>query len=135
MAQSQDSAFAIIERAAAAGARCPTADQGLQTATVSALARAGKIKVQIYALNWRVVTVLVGDHKGKKTAPCPHKNNGPYLTCEAAGTFRRDGTEISNRAKAEREARLKLRPYAGAEPERRRVAEIFSDHLKGDKNG
>lgn len=75
--------FATLVAAARAGQRCPVTARegvpGLPTGATSALARAGKIKVEVYAHNWRVVEILEGPHAGARTAPCPHENRGPYL--------------------------------------------------------
>jgi hypothetical protein len=75
------SAFAILESVAAEGKRCPQnhPDGPIKTATYSTLARAGRIRVEIYAHNWRVVTIMEGPHKGKSTARSPHRGSSkPY---------------------------------------------------------
>jgi hypothetical protein len=53
-----------------------------------ALARAGRIRIEVYAHNWRVVEILSGPNKGKRTAPCPNKTNGPYLVIEKESRYR-----------------------------------------------
>ncbi len=74
-------AFAVLEKAAAAGDRCPMAKtDGLTSTLTSALARAGKIRIDVYAHNWRVVTILVGPHAGKSTLGAPNPHWRPYLT-------------------------------------------------------
>lgn len=82
--------FALLEAAAASGARCPQAFELGQggAGQVSILAHSGKIKVEVFAKNWRVVTILEGSHKGKKTAPPPFKNHGPYLVLDSDGTHK-----------------------------------------------
>jgi hypothetical protein len=72
----QDEAFAALERAAVAGDRCPVgsgpdANPIVGNGIVGKLCAAGRIQVDVYAHNWRVVTILEGPHKGKTTAPCP----------------------------------------------------------------
>lgn len=80
-----DKAFPLLEQAAIAGERCPQSRPHgpLHTAATGLLARAGKIRVEIFSLNWRVVTILEGPHKGKHTARCPHGGSGkPYKVIE-----------------------------------------------------
>jgi hypothetical protein len=80
--RAMETAFAKIEAAAAAGARCPTQDQiGVHTGAVGELCRAGRIRVEVYAHNWRVAEILDGPHKGKRTAPPPNPAWKPYLVC------------------------------------------------------
>ncbi len=94
--------FAWLAEYAARGERCPqvgTSRPGtkfpLTSAHTSALAHAGKIRVEIFRYNWRVITILVGEHKGKSTERDP--NDGfPYLTVDARGTFR-NGRQIATR--------------------------------------
>jgi len=82
----QDEVFAALERAAILGERCPmsTFDRMphqsartpptvlLSSTAISALARQGKIRIDISGRNWRTVTILVGPHAGKKTAGDPN---------------------------------------------------------------
>lgn len=72
--------FALLVAAAVAGERCPqTAPHGpMQSGAVDALVGAGRIKSEVYALNYRVVTILSGEHAGKATAPHP-KGLRPYM--------------------------------------------------------
>jgi hypothetical protein len=81
--------------AVAAGERCPTTDQGLLSDDVSALAHAGKISVEVSTHNWRRVTILVGEHAGKSTAPNPLRRCSIYLTIDSSGT-RRNGRPINS---------------------------------------
>lgn len=76
-----DEAFALIEAAALKGERCPQgAPYGpLQRNAVTALRRDGRIRFELYALNWRVATILTGQHAGKRTAPCPIGRRTPKL--------------------------------------------------------
>lgn len=76
-----DREFAMLEVAAANGERCPQSDPHgpFKVGVTSALARAGKIRIEIYAHNWRVAQILVGPHKGKRTKATPYKGKGrPY---------------------------------------------------------
>ena len=88
---SLDKTFAELARCAAGGLRCP-ASTGPQenrmtpSANITALARAGRIRVDIYPRNWRVVTILEGEHRGKTTAPCPKPGARPYRTIDANST-------------------------------------------------
>jgi hypothetical protein len=81
-----DTAFAQIERAAIAGARCPTNHSKENPAgtllggATAALLKEGKIRVEVYAHNWRVIEILDGPNAGKRTQPPPYKYaTKPYL--------------------------------------------------------
>lgn len=81
LADQMYTAFAVIERAAIEGRRCPeNLTHGVTSPAVTALARAGRIRIEIYFHNWRVVTILEGEHRGKTTAACPKKGAMPYRT-------------------------------------------------------
>lgn len=78
-----DKAFALLEATAIAGERCPqTAPFGpLPGPATGELARAGRIRVEIFAHNWRVVTIMEGLHRGKHTALSPYRGSKlPYKT-------------------------------------------------------
>lgn len=76
-------AFAMLERAAIAGARCPVSrSNGLTSQLTSDLARSGQIRIDVYPHNFRVVTIMTGPNTGKSTAPPPNKKWRPYLTIE-----------------------------------------------------
>jgi hypothetical protein len=81
--------FERIIKAALANERCPVTARDFPTTIVSELARAGKIKVEVFAHNWRRITILEGEHKGKATAPPKIGSGKPYLTIDANGTHRR----------------------------------------------
>ena len=66
-----DLAFAVLEHTAIEGGRCPMNEQ-LGHGAAPALARAGRILIEVYPHNFRRVTILTGPHAGKSTAPCPH---------------------------------------------------------------
>lgn len=65
--------FELLCHAAAAGHRCPTREElpPYCRQLLTDLARRGDVRVEIFAHNWRVVTILVGPHAGKSTAPAP----------------------------------------------------------------
>jgi hypothetical protein len=78
-----DRQFGLLEQAAKRGERCPQSGNfgPLKSAATTALARAGRIRIEIYAHNWRVVEILTGRHAGKRTMPTPYKGSGrPYMT-------------------------------------------------------
>lgn len=80
---SPDDAFAMLERAAIAGERCPiTGTGGLTSGLTTVLASEGKIRIEIYPHNFRRVTILVGPNAGKTTADPPNKNWRPYKVIE-----------------------------------------------------
>ena len=76
-------AFAQIEAAAVAGARCPVTARegipGLPPGVTTALARAGRVRFEVYAHNWRVAEILAGPHAGKRTQGPPQAGWKPYL--------------------------------------------------------
>lgn len=76
----ENEAFRIVEAAAVAGERCPTNDQmpdGMQT-VIGRLARAGRVRIEVYGRNWRVVEILTGPNKGKRTQEHPTPGARPY---------------------------------------------------------
>jgi hypothetical protein len=95
--QTLDETFALLEEAAAAGARCPMSRVNggtLVSGNVTALAKEGHIAVEVSGRNWRRVTILTGPLKGKSTAPNPDpKRATVYLTIDKTGT-RRNGKLI-----------------------------------------
>lgn len=75
-----------IIAAALAGQRCPTNETmenpngTIWQGATTELARAGHIKIEIYAKNYRVVTILKGPHAGLSTKPYPDRRAKPYKT-------------------------------------------------------
>lgn len=80
----------ILREVVEAGERCPTNDElaaelhergfnGLPCrAQPAVLARQGHLKVEIFALNWRVIEI-----DGKRSQECPHTSRGrPYKIIE-----------------------------------------------------
>lgn len=72
MRADQALAYSMIRAAALLGERCPTNDvlPG-GSKVVGALCRQGLIAVEISSQNYRRVTILTGDARGKATAPDP----------------------------------------------------------------
>lgn len=84
MTAMHDKLFARIVNIAVAGERCPF-NEHLPTGGLSALAREGKLRIEVFRHNWRVVTILVGEHTGKKTKQDPALEPGarPYVVIDA----------------------------------------------------
>lgn len=80
------SVFNALERAACAGVRCPVNDELSATSrsAVPALAYRGLIRVEVYGHNYRVVEILDGPHKGKRTQAAP-KGYRPYKVIDKGG--------------------------------------------------
>lgn len=77
----------ILEQCAVAGKRCPTFQEFRDEHQFSqswsspvSLAMKGLVMVEIYSLNWRVVHIMTGPHKGKHTKMPIHKHGRPYKT-------------------------------------------------------
>lgn len=96
----KDSAFSILERAAKLGERCPQSFPfgPLASNVTTTLAHEGRIRIEIFAHNWRVITILSGPNRGKHTMLSPYKGSGkPYKTI---GTETTINTRISRRIDA-----------------------------------
>lgn len=76
--------FALIERAAVLGARAPTnwsmdnPTGVLPSGVTSALVKEGRVRIEVYAKNWRVIEILKGPNAGKRTMECPYNGAKPY---------------------------------------------------------
>ena len=77
--------FAQIERAALAGERCPTTctvdnpTGTMRPGVAPILLKEGRIKVEIYGRNWRVIEILKGPNAGKRTKEAPgYPKTWPY---------------------------------------------------------
>ena len=97
--------YALIERAAAEGRRCPTnsdiaanLNNSRLTKAVAAssmpgvfqqLIRRGLVTVRIYGNNWRDAVILNGPHARKATLPPPHGGK-PYTVLDQPERERRD---------------------------------------------
>lgn len=105
MASRIEQAFGLIEAAAVAGARCPQNEPHgpIASGAVTALVEAGRVKSEIYAHNWRVVTILAGPNRGQTTAP-PPLGGSPYLV---------NGVHV-DRLRRRQEARACPRPDRGS---------------------
>jgi len=79
-----EAGFAAIEQAALRGERAPTNQTGenpagtLRSGITTELLKQGRIKVEIYALNWRVIEILTGPHAGERTKGPPNPSWQPY---------------------------------------------------------
>jgi hypothetical protein len=94
----EDLVFALLQRAAEAGHRCPTNPQiaahlsqgEFQISATSVpkimgkLARQGQIVVRVYGKNWRDVTICTGPHSEKTTMAPPHGGK-PHTVITATG--------------------------------------------------
>lgn len=109
-----DRAFAQLEAAAITGSRCPMSDSVVGgSPSVSQLARDGRILVEVFVHNFRRVTILQGEHRGKTTANAPLRGGlhpRPYLTVTTAGT-RRNGVLIDTGWKGRTQP--SIRDYSG----------------------
>lgn len=79
-----DDWFDHIAAVAARGERCPFNEQ-MPAGLLPRLARAGKIRIEVFRHNWRVVTILQGEHAGKTTAHDTSMSAGskPYVVIDA----------------------------------------------------
>jgi len=95
MPRKWDRDFAILEAAAAAGERCPRSHPHgeLSAGAVSGLVECGMIRSEVYAQNYRVITILAGPQAGKSTAPCP-KVGAPYMINGKSISPRPNGTVV-----------------------------------------
>ena len=93
----QATAFDLVERAAIAGGRCPQNEPfgPLPGRTMARLAYAGLLEVEIFAHNFRRVTIRTGAWAGARTAAPPNAALQPYRTIKAAGSFGKFGAAPS----------------------------------------
>lgn len=104
-------AFSILETAAYRGERCPLngTTPWITADITTALARAGRIKVEVSGRNWRVVTILKGPNAGKRTMPDP-LNGHVYLTIGVTTEWTpRHMSQISRNDQRRREAAAQRR--------------------------
>jgi hypothetical protein len=67
-----EATFKALAGFAASGERCPeNRTNDIYSDVVTALCRAGRVRVEISGRNYRQVHILEGEHKGKATAPNP----------------------------------------------------------------
>jgi hypothetical protein len=85
-------ALASIAQAAVTGKRCPVTERegvaGLPSGTTAELARAGYIRIEVYPHNWRVIEILQGPYKGRRTKAPPKTSWRPYLVVDSSGPRR-----------------------------------------------
>ena len=86
-----DRAFKTVEAAALRGERCPLNSKngvvaGLQHGALPALARAGRVRIEVYPHNWRVVEIIAGPHRGRCTARPPNHAWRPYRVIDRKGS-------------------------------------------------
>lgn len=102
--------FAILLAAALAGERCPrnTPHGPLAGDAITFLVRAGRIRSEVYDKNYRVVTILAGEHAGRSTAP--HPGGGKPFRVDGR-LVRHDPTSLADRT-AGTSAPISLPPVA-----------------------
>lgn len=82
--EDMDAVFALIVEAAINDWRCPKNSSpdnpkgGIPSGATNALVKEGKIRVEVYAHNYRVIEILWGRNAGKRTKPPDNKNWKPY---------------------------------------------------------
>ena len=78
-----DEVFTMLVGAAYRGERCPQLQpfgplNWSQNRAIADLARAGRIILEVYAPNWRVITICQGKYSGRTTMRCPNHFAKPY---------------------------------------------------------
>lgn len=72
--------FNTLARCAKDGERAPeNHTYGCTPSSMRYLQRTGRIRTLMYHPNYRVIEILTGKHKGKKTAPPANEKLKPYL--------------------------------------------------------
>lgn len=93
-----DKGFERLVKLALAGERAPFGGQ-LPPGTIKRLCKSGHIRSEVYMHNFRVITILVGEHAGARTQEPPARKNGapnrPYVVSDVKGTFR-NGVLLTN---------------------------------------
>lgn len=69
--------FAAILKAALAEQRCPTNNE-LKSGVTGRLAAEGRILVEVYPHNYRVIEIVCGPHAGARTRAPDNKRWRPY---------------------------------------------------------
>ncbi len=109
-----DQTFAILEGYAIRGERCPeNGTNGIEPGVIPALARAGRLRIEISGHNFRRVTLPTGAHAGAATASDP-TGAQPWKTIDHCGTFTR-GKLVSADAASLRKAPSAPRPLSREE--------------------
>lgn len=96
MEAAREEVFRAILDCALKDERCPGRDV-LNPNHVAGLVAQGRIRVEVSTGNWRVATILNGEHAGKKTRANPIKNAHVYLICDASGSVRNNQSFIGGR--------------------------------------
>ena len=100
-------AMTVIEELAEVGGRMPFNEQLAHLGGQTVLARlvaAGKIRIEVYTLNWRVVQSL---RTGRRTKECPHNVGGPYKVLEGEYDYDEVHGSVNRLTKEEREEAIK----------------------------
>lgn len=109
MISRHERAFEVLQQCAIDGIRCPPsqgprAHPSLKSADISALAKAGRVRVEISGRNFRRVTILKGPNAGKATLEDPECGR-VYLTLDAEGTKCNGVPVMPHRQRRQLEAR------------------------------
>lgn len=85
-----DAVFSLIVAAARKNERCPTSirkgnTRGIPSGATSALVKEGKIRVEVYAHNYRVIEILWGPSAGKRTRAPDNKRWKPWRVLPKPG--------------------------------------------------
>lgn len=108
----KNTVFNLMLATALAGKRCPMNDQLPEPSSyLTLLCRDGRLKVEVFDKNWRVVTILEGPHAGKNTAspPAGRSRLRPYVTIDKNGTYRNGKLLASNHRGAENPVTLSFK--------------------------
>jgi hypothetical protein len=82
--------YAAFLQAAVSDQRAPmNGTFGVDSSAARRLAFDGVIRIDVYAKNWRVVTILQGEHAGKHTQMPPHVCGPAYITITKDSASRR----------------------------------------------
>jgi len=112
LAKQLQDVFANLVAVALEGRRCPeNGTSECPAGTVSALARAGKIRVEISDKNYRTVEILEGEHKGKRTLG-PPSGAKPWRILDADGD-RHNGKMVRSNQKPEKQPWKPGDPFPG----------------------
>lgn len=90
--------FERLQDIAIRGERCPFND-ALPSGALSVLARSGRIRIEVFRHNWRVVTIMTGPHSGQQTMRDPAMPTfaKPYVVIDSTTSVRRSNIPPSNR--------------------------------------
>jgi hypothetical protein len=80
--------FGRIVQAAVRNERCPLNNEGVYSDVAKQLALSGRIMIEVFGKNYRVITILEGEHAGRHTDRAPVRGWLPYLVIDKKGTRR-----------------------------------------------